>query len=166
MKKISLLLVFCAVCLFSNAQSLNFVLPINGSIGDLSVPANATKATNAGWTLGGTFLANTFWMLEPDAPLTYTGNGGISYPVDGTNTLYQEYPYYLAGTPPTTSGTVTGTTVAYPFSSTPISSGTVYMTFMFRSFTQTATGNHSPGSNVQMIAMTGNLTNPPAGATS
>jgi len=167
MKKISLLLCFCAICFFSNAQSLNYVLPIDGSIGDLSVSANVTKATSAGWVFGGpSFLENTLFLLEPDAPLNFTDAKGISYPVDGTNTIYQEYPLYQAGTPPTTTGTISGATVAYPFAPNPISTGAVYMTFMFQSFTQTATGNHSPGSNVQMIAMTGNLTTPANGATS
>ena len=168
MKKISLLFYFCAICIFSNAQSLNFVLPLDGSIGDLSVPANVTKATNAGWVFGGpSFLANTLFILEPDAPLTFADSKGISYPVDGTNTIYQEYPYYTGtGASATSTGTVAGSLAAYPFSSAPISSGAVYMTFMFQSFNQVASGQRSPGSNVQMIAMTGNLTTPSAGATS
>jgi len=166
MKKIFLLFCLCAVCSFSKAQSLNFVLPLDGSIGDLSTTAGVAKATAAGWIVGGpAFIENTLSILEPDAPLSYADpNSGVEYPVDGTNTIYQEYPYYNTTT--TTTGTVTGSTIAYPFSSDPISTGTVYMTFMFQSFTQVANGKHSPGSNVQMIGMTGNLTTPASGATS
>jgi len=149
MKKIFLLLGFCAVCLFSNAQSLPFVIPIDGSIGDVSVPANAAKATAAGWILSGTFNTGDLSLMEPDAALAWRDANKVEYPVDGTNVIFQNYPF-------TKGVTTTATAIAYPFASTAVNSGTLYMTFMFQGLSEGVAadlGQHAPGSGIQTIGM-------------
>jgi len=157
MKKIVLFICFCAVFSFVKAQSLDFVLPLDGGIGDLSVPANAVKAADAGWILNNTstLKEHNLAFIEPDVPLFYTDAEGTEYPEDGINTIYSEHPYYVGtGTTATSTGNVSGVAAAYPFSSDVINSGKVYMTFMFQSFCEVASGQRSPGSSVQMIGLT------------
>ncbi|MFZ4455954.1 MAG: hypothetical protein ACOYOT_07010 [Bacteroidales bacterium] len=110
MKKIILLLTFCASAVWANATIYTDEL-INGSVGALS---------NAGWTIAGT--AGTGGYTISSGALTYT---------DGTNTVAN------SGLGNTLVDNVTGTMVDYKAykafnGGTSVSSGVLYVSFLFK----------------------------------
>ena len=133
MKKILLSMVLCVIVVAAQSQTLlnlEFSTPF-------TIPSSLGTTTN-GWITAGSAAPssqNPWQVANPAAALSYS-SGSDMYPLSGDMALNESYANDASAT----------FIICYPFTATPITSGVVYMTFLFHA-------NQTVGANVQVMGM-------------